>query len=401
MPSFLFDLLKQSFINNNIYNSNSANSLGGLVGSGENGMTTLSTISTLSTFLTEGTRDNDIFHVANCLIKGGCSQEITAEVLKILAINCNPPYPEHDIPIKIKSALDRNERREKNLTQAVYEDVMSTNGNFLSTNLPICQQCQHREDKKKISVVLGRFVKEGLIERVGDRNGVFRLVNKDVDELDWVNAEMSYLPFWMPLGVDQMAGLLPGNIAILAGSKDSGKTAWLMNIAKENRHKYKVHYFNSEMGPAEFRLRASKFDDIHPSQWHNFRLIARADNFSDVIEPGKGNLNIIDFIEIHDNFYKVAEQIKKIHDKLNGALAFIAIQKNIGVDLGRGGSFSLEKARLYISLDKGSAKIISAKNFMPDSPVGNPAGNVCRYKLVGGAKIIRADDVGWHREEKE
>ena len=125
-----------------------------------------------------------------------------------------------------------------------------------------------------------------------------------------------------------------------------------------------------------------------------------SDNFSDMVVPGEGIINMIDYIEISDNFYKVAEQIKKIHDKLHGAIAFIAIQKNIGSDLGRGGSFSLEKARLYISLDKGVAKIISAKNFKKDSPIGNPAGCQCRYKLVNGAKIIKDQIQGWHRREE-
>ncbi len=365
---------------------------------GEKHETTKTTLTTKTTFLREGQRDNDLFHVANCLIKGGCSKEISLKVLEILGKNCKPPFSEQELSIKIQSAVERKDRREKTLTQEIYEAIMTTNDNFMTTNIVELTTMTTREDKKKMYVILGRFVKEGLIERVGNRHGIYRRVNKEVDEIDWMGAKMDYLPFWIPLGISEMAGLLPGNISIIAGSKDSGKTAWMMNIAKENRHKYMVYYFNSEMGGAEFRLRASKFEDIVPSQWHNFKLISRADNFSDVIVPGEGNLNIIDYIEISDNFYKVAEQIKKIHDKLNGALAFVALQKNIGVDLGRGGSFSLEKARLYLSLDKGVVKIISAKNFKQESAVGNPAGYKCRYKLVGGAKILKADQIGWHRE---
>jgi len=399
MPAFLFNVLKQGLsinINNNNINAN-VFSLGG---QGKTALTTTTTMTTMTTFLTEGQRDNDLFHTANCLIKGGCSKEITAKVLEILAKNCNPPFSEKEINLKVQSALDRNARREKNLTQEICEVFMTTNDNIMTTNIAEMTTMTTREDKKKMYSILSRLVKEGFIEKVGDRGGCFRRVDKDVDEMDWVNAKMDYLPFWIPLGISEMAGLLPGNISIIAGSKDSGKTAWLMNISKENRHKYKVHYFNSEMGPAEFRLRVSKFDDITPNQWHNFRLISRSDNFADVIEPGPGNLNIIDFIEVHDNFYKVAEQIKKIHDKLKGALAFIAIQKNYGVDLGRGGSFSLEKARLYISLDKGVAKIISAKNFKQESVIGNPSGYQCFFKLVGGIKIIKDRIMGWHSPGK-
>ena len=84
--------------------------------------------------------------------------------------------------------------------------------------------------------------------------------------MDWVNADTEFLDFWLPYDLTKIAGVQPGNVLILAGEKDSGKTAALMNIAKENRHNFKVHYFSSEMGAAEFKLRANKFD-IMPDQW--------------------------------------------------------------------------------------------------------------------------------------
>ena len=171
-----------------------------------------------------------------------------------------------------------------------------------------------------------------------------------------------------------------------------------MNIAKENRHKWDVHYFNSEMGPAEFKMRASKFDDIHISQWHNVFVYERNHNFHDVIRSGPGNLNIIDYLEVPEEVWKVGSWIQKIHSRLDGAVCVIALQKKIGVDLGRGAEFSMEKARLYVSLDYGKAKIISCKNFKPDSPIGNPRGYECKFKLVGGSKIIK-DNQGWYKNE--
>ena len=175
-----------------------------------------------------------------------------------------------------------------------------------------------------------------------------------------------------------------------------------MNIAKENRHKYKVHYFNSEMGPAEFKLRASLFDDIHVSQWNNIDVYERNKDFHDVVKPGEGNLNIIDYLEAPDEVWKIGSWIQKIHAKLKGAVCVIALQKKIGSDLGRGAEFSMEKARLYVSLEYGKAKIISCKNFLPTSPIGNPRGQQCFYKLVNGAKIIKDRQLGWHRPpEKE
>jgi hypothetical protein len=213
--------------------------------------------------------------------------------------------------------------------------------------------------------------------------------------MDWINADCSYRDLWLPLGLDQVCGVQPGNILVIAGAKDSGKTAFLMNMAKENRHKYKVHYFNSEMGAAEFKMRASKFDDVSISQWKDVCVYERSDNFADVIKPGEGNLNIIDFLEVVDEFWKIASTIQKIHKKLDGALCVIGLQKNPNADLGRGGAFSIEKARLYVSLDYQHAKIVSCKNFKENELIrGNPRGYTCQYKLVNGCKIIKQPP-GW------
>jgi hypothetical protein len=240
------------------------------------------------------------------------------------------------------------------------------------------------------------LAKEGkLIERDSKRDGVFRVIEDDCALMDWINADCKYQELWLPLGLGEICGVQPGNILVLAGAKDSGKTGWLLNIAKENRHRYAVHYFNSEMGASEFKLRASLFDDIKPEQWRNVNVYERTDNFADVIKPGEGNLNIIDFLEVVDEFWKVAATIQKIHKKLDGAICVAAIQKNPGADLGRGGAFSLEKARLYVSLDYQLAKIVSCKNYKENDLIkGNPRGYTCRYKLVGGCKILKQPP-GW------
>jgi hypothetical protein len=60
---------------------------------------------------------------------------------------------------------------------------------------------------------------------------------------------------------------------------------------------------------------------------------------------------IVDYLEVNDNFWEIGKMIRKIHDKLRDGICFIAIQKKTNAYLGRGAEFSLEKARLYLSLD--------------------------------------------------
>ena len=178
---------------------------------------------------------------------------------------------------------------------------------------------------------------------------------------------------------------MPGNIIVIAGEPNAGKTGLILNIIRENMHRFKIHYFNSEMGRGELKRRLSKFDGVPLSAWKQMKAWERSGNFADVIKPGKGNVNVIDFLEIHDNFYEMGKHFLDIHNKLKGAVAIVAIQKNPGSDLGLGGGRSLEKARLYLSMSQGVLKIVKCKNFAGET---NPNGLQISFDLVQGCRFI-------------
>ena len=136
------------------------------------------------------------------------------------------------------------------------------------------------------------------------------------------------------------------------------------------------------MGAEELRLRLEKFE-LPLSDW-KFKPYERASNFGDAIVPDA--VNIVDYLELTDNFYQVGGQLKAIFDRLTTGIAIIAIQKKAGIDMGRGAEFSLEKARLYLSMDSGELKIIKGKNWA--QPGQNPNGKVFTFKLVNGANFI-------------
>ena len=102
---------------------------------------------------------------------------------------------------------------------------------------------------------------------------------------------------------------------------------------------------------------------------------------------------MIDYIEeIQGEAWRVGAHIKAVHDRLKAGVAVIFLQKKPDADLARGGAYTLDKARLYVGLDKGRAKIVDAKAFRGE----NPNGFVLDFKLVQGAKFMMQND--WHRE---
>jgi len=247
-----------------------------------------------------------------------------------------------------------------------------------------------RTAKNKASVILGRLVTDGIIQREGKKNGVFRKIDTDLEIIDWQNAPDDCVDMWLPFGLENMVKIHHGNIILIAGEPNSGKTALCFNIIRYNMEKFKTYYFNSEMGSSEMKDRLSNFTDIAPSDW-KFTPYERSSDFADVIKTGKGNLNILDFLEIHDEFWQVGGLLKKIHDKLDGAIAVICLQKDVGRDTGRGGIATLEKPRLVLALDSGYVKIVKAKNPKDGQ---NHNGKITKWEISSGSWCRQTGD-GW------
>src|SRR6056297_2253668 len=252
-------------------------------------------------------------------------------------------------------------------------------------------------EKESRTKILEKFVAEKIISREGKRRGVYRPYQSDLKSLDYLSPDDSFLEIWLPLGMHKKVGIMPGNIIVLAGEANSGKTALMLNIIKSNMNKFDVHYFNSEMGPGELKSRLTKFEGLTLEGW-NFNAYERDRDFADVIFSGENSLNIIDFLEVHDEFYLVGEKIKQIHSALNGGVAIIAIQKNKGAEFGVGGNRTMEKARLVVNVEPGKCKITKAKNFI--NPGVNPNGWCCDWKLVNGCQFV-LERSGWYYEQKK
>jgi len=334
-----------------------------------------------------GTRDADLFHTALGMAKGGLPRfEVEKAILK-LAEGCKPPFSKAEALKKVTSAFERLNTKERNLTQDVRDWIESTEGEFQTRDVFEVLDVS-RDQKQKVSIILSRLIAEKLIERTGRRTGVFRRVERNLKKMDIFNSKIETVDLKIPFGIDKLVNLMPGNIVVLGGSKDAGKTSFLLNLAKMNIGNFHIHYFNSEMGESELTTRLRLFD-VPLETWRDVNFYERDHDFHDVIIPGPGNVNIIDFLEIYEDFWIIKKWIAQIWRKLQGALAVIAIQKPRGRDVAIGGEGNSEKARLYLSLENGTLKIVSGKNWKTSE---NPKGKTLNYKVVHGSKLIQVDE---------
>ena len=243
-------------------------------------------------------------------------------------------------------------------------------------------------DKSLFILELEIMVAKGLIQRSGKRRGRYKPCQLDCKPINFDEVDDRPLNIFMPLDIGKLVNLYSGNIVTIAGEKNSGKSAFLLNLARGNRDGYKVHYFNSEMGPPELLARLKKFEaeQMPLEEWKKISFYERATDFAEVIKPGLGNINIIDFLEVHDEFYRMGGYIREIFDALRGAIAIVAIQKNPGQEDGIGGRRTTEKSRLHIAMSPGECKIVVGKNWR--NPEINPNGLKCKFKLVQGFNFI-------------
>lgn len=337
----------------------------------------------------EGRRDEDLFHLANTLIKGRMLEDEVYQYLEFIAKNCNPPYPQKDISSKIKSALKRTEKHEKNLSHEIREFVLSTDGYFLSKDVYFCLSLSTRKEKKLCSKVLSDLAKDKIIERIGSKNGNFRLIDYTAPDIDLYAPKKEFLDLKFPLDLHSYFRAMPKNIIVIAGTQDSGKTAFLLRFAVMNMNRgMDIRYQTSEMGTFELQDRLEMFEDVPLEDWKKVNFKENSSNFQDYILPD--GINIIDYLEITDNFYKIGAELKKIHDRLKDGIAIIGLQKDFKTDLGRGGTFSSEKPRLYISLtsnppEGGIAKIVKCKNWVNKRV--NPNHRECSFRIRDGNEI--------------
>ena len=246
---------------------------------------------------------------------------------------------------------------------------------------------------EQINRALVTLCKADIIERAPNMNyGWYRPVNKELVEMDVQGAEGEEADIWLPLGLSDKIKLFPGDIAIFAGVPNVGKSAFSLNIAKENGVKdYDVRYFNSEMSSIELRERVEMFSEGW-GPWENVKFYRRSGDFHDVVFPGRNNINIIDFLQVHDDFYRIGHTLFEIHRRLNESICIINMQKNPGQDTALGGYRTLELPRLAVAIESGTAKIVKAKAWKNKD--ANPNGSKCKFKLVHGHNLIPGEYMG-------
>lgn len=352
-------------------------------------------------FFGELRKDEDLFHAANIMTKGGAEPQFMYEVLERLILSWGESTDEKWIKTKIKSAMDRLERKERNIADEIREWVLVTSGHFSVTD-------SHRElglvtpsHRHAANVAFRRLEKdEHLIEKYGDKRGNYRLIDRTLEIQDWKKAKGKPLNLEFPLDVSRFVRIFPGNIILLEGQKSQGKSAFAIEFCRLNRKlfKEKILYQNVEMSDDEFLERFESYGDIMTSEeWDKSMTIIRQTNsWWDKILPD--GLNIIDYLVEYKEAFLIAEFIFKIHQKLKNGIALILVQRDPFKPYPAGGRGVRDIPRLILSLIHHKIKIEDVKSFKK-TELGNPTGLIRKYKQASWWNFIGEGD--WYKEKEE
>ena len=341
--------------------------------------------------LVNGTRDTAFTRIAEILKKGGARKDEAWQIASLIAIYSPDPYPQEAIKAKLKAAYGAGQDEKKSLVERIKEWVLVTPGDFRVTDVDTELGIVTSSDKNNRTKILTRLVDEGLIER-GKKRGQYRVIDRHEEIIDWMNAdEGDGLPLKWPLELENRFEVMPGSVVIVAGESNAGKTAFILNVARMNLKTMPTFYFSSsnETNARTLRKRLMAFNEpLHV--WDLMTAISRPGNFHDVIRPDA--LNLIDYLEVHDDFYKIGGMIAEIAQKLDGGVAVIAIQKAPGQSFGRGGAMTMDKATAYLGLHRGDLDANEPHTLkLPKIkyPLVDYADKDIRFKLAGGYRFIR------------
>lgn len=187
----------------------------------------------------------------------------------------------------------------------------------------------------------------------------YRIIDREADVINWKNADpTAFFDMDFPFDLHKYIRLHKRSVMIVGGVSSEGKTTFAHNVISLNMGKHEIALFDSENSDEELANRFQHYPNYE--EWPDDFVKDRSSNFSDVILPD--GLNIVDYLEIQDNFWLVGRYIREIRDALKTGVAIILLQKGEGSNLPIGREFSRHLARVVVTIDKGVLTIIKAKD---------------------------------------
>lgn len=257
-----------------------------------------------------------------------------------------------------------------------------------------------------VRVCLLRLSKEKILRPSGKKDGEWKVV-KQVTPVAVKDAERrpptsisapTYDDSFAPLDFWEHITFREGDMILIAGQSNWGKTALCLNICGENIDRHPVlmgnEYTDLDEKPSSrflSRIDAMDWVDWYEDDKEKFTLLPVREDYAEHVV--RDRINIIDWINLPNELYQISSTMESIKRELGTGVAVAAIQKSASSDAGRGGQFTKDFADLEILLDKyTTTEAMMTIGKVKESDM-SLLGRSYAFGLLGGVKIINFREI--------
>ena len=259
---------------------------------------------------------------------------------------------------------------------------------------------EHSPFKKALADVLNNLSninKEPIIARDGK---TFRFIELEVPQIKWWQpTEKKLLEIKWPRGInddtsfgfEESIKIYPGDLVVVAGEGNRGKTTFALNMLIENMDNYPCTYYSSEFNEIKFRDRIERFNwvDVMKNGLPKFEVLPRQQYYEDLISKRRNNINIIDWIRMDEDPWKIRALLDRITQPLDQGICVVIQQKRTYKNVGEGGEGSVDLASVYLIMTNQRLKVEKVK--VPN--LYDPNYKNFGFELVSGTKFFNIREV--------
>lgn len=252
--------------------------------------------------------------------------------------------------------------------------------------------------------ILFQLAEQKIVRPTGKRDGSYKVITqvKPVQVFGTVRERRPPFPLIFPKNYDtkmemdfaEYVVIREGDLILISGVSNFGKTALCINICGENIDKGPVlmgnEYTTIDNEPSPRFL--NRLDAMNWIQWTNgngmdkFTLLPVHDDYAEHIVKDK--INIIDWINLPGEYYMISPLMENIKRALGRGIGIVVLQKNEGAFAGRGGAPSKDFADCELLLDRfGDSGVLLTVGKIKEY-TQRVIGRTYAYSIGSGVKIL-------------
>jgi len=253
---------------------------------------------------------------------------------------------------------------------------------------------------------ISRFLEDRKIKRLG--RGKYRRVKRVEPVVWWEGDTEDPLDFRFPrsydddteFGIENMVEVFAGDMVLLTGRTNGGKTAIALSILGENLDLMRGVLMGSEYTAANGQASPKFKRRMKRMSWANWLkdgkprldLLPVGSDYEDYIEADK--LNVIDWISLPGEYYLIDKVLKAIKDRVGRGVVVAVTQKNKGAEFSEGGERSERYADVVLKIDsfgKSESLLTIGK---VKAPKGKATGRTFAFEIIDyGANLLNIREV--------